>query len=508
MIDRGVSYFTKSVLKNLVFRSMLDTWELGLMGKNGNNNGLCYSYNYSQCKKLTGGGYSTQALGVDKITLSGRRPDRTLKRVILLSLLLLSLLSSLSASSLLWSWPNTDEGVKYYRYQKEGEDEWTVVDGSITSVTTDENVKRLYLQASYDGVNWSESSIGTYSREKETETKSNDDIGFVTLTWDNESAYNYFRYRRDVNDKDDWTETNGDTTSVILPYHKGLNTYYIESSWDGTLWSESSSCIYIRGEEKEKTKCSCAFLTWTWDNSDEKVLSFRYQLNGKDKEGWTYVERSVDKVELPAEDGINTLYVESTYDGEVWSETAEGTYYYTSQPYKARKNEITLKIMPYTLQRITYRNDHSPLSRLSGYSNGLGISYSYNFSSLFALVGDISSEYYSFSSFHTYRDFKAVVKTRFSLIESKDYRNKVYLSFGAGVDTVIRDDSKLGVYPLFVFGVGDSFMLSESFSLALSCDIASSFQDGTSVLHVIPSLSFSYHWGCKAGCTGCKGGCR
>ena len=62
-----------------------------------------------------------------------------------------------------WVWFENDPNVEYYRYQLDGEedDKWTVVDWSVTEVTymLDVSVLHvLYLQQSYDGINWSESS--------------------------------------------------------------------------------------------------------------------------------------------------------------------------------------------------------------------------------------------------------------------------------------------------------------------------------------------------------------
>lgn len=62
-----------------------------------------------------------------------------------------------------WTWYENDPGVEYFRYQVDAEepDNWTVVDWSVTevSVTLDVSVVHtLYLQQSYDGILWSESS--------------------------------------------------------------------------------------------------------------------------------------------------------------------------------------------------------------------------------------------------------------------------------------------------------------------------------------------------------------
>ena len=65
--------------------------------------------------------------------------------------------------SVTWIWFENDPNVEYYRYQIDGEedDKWTVVDWTVTEVTYTLDVTVLhilYLQQSYDGINWSASS--------------------------------------------------------------------------------------------------------------------------------------------------------------------------------------------------------------------------------------------------------------------------------------------------------------------------------------------------------------
>ncbi len=75
-------------------------------------------------------------------------------------------LSARKAMNVSWEWLLSDPDVTAYRYQLNGEDgEWTVVDGNTSSYTatgldpyTDYT---LYLQCSYDGVNWSVSATST-----------------------------------------------------------------------------------------------------------------------------------------------------------------------------------------------------------------------------------------------------------------------------------------------------------------------------------------------------------
>lgn len=182
------------------------------------------------------------------------------KRIVLLLLFLVVTLSSLFSTPLLWSWDNSDNTINYYRWQLGGEDDdkWTVVDKTTNSVTLDSNNTTLYLQASYDGIHWSGSTTGTYTEVEEEKNNSND-IGFVTVTWENDNNYNCYRYQRDSEDDNNWTVTEGKAESVVLPYHEGLNTYYVQSSYDGVLWSESAVTTYTHQKEKTKIPLSLRF---------------------------------------------------------------------------------------------------------------------------------------------------------------------------------------------------------------------------------------------------------
>ena len=86
------------------------------------------------------------------------------KLLVLFSILITA--ASLSAGTMTaeWEWLLDDPDVTVYRYQLDGEDPdgWTEVSGDTDSVTIEnldsEREYTLYLQRSYDGVNWSGSA--------------------------------------------------------------------------------------------------------------------------------------------------------------------------------------------------------------------------------------------------------------------------------------------------------------------------------------------------------------
>ena len=89
-----------------------------------------------------------------------------MRKLIVLAILLLFSMGAIFALTGLvtWTWFENDPEVEYFRYQVDGEDdsEWTVVDWSVNEVTILLDISvlhELHLQQSYDGENWSESSI-------------------------------------------------------------------------------------------------------------------------------------------------------------------------------------------------------------------------------------------------------------------------------------------------------------------------------------------------------------
>ncbi len=77
-----------------------------------------------------------------------------------------------AVSTVKWAWHSHDERVKWFRYQlnAEKEDGWTVVDSTITSANfPDSEGNILYVQASFDGINWSASGCATNTVEESAE---------------------------------------------------------------------------------------------------------------------------------------------------------------------------------------------------------------------------------------------------------------------------------------------------------------------------------------------------
>ena len=70
-------------------------------------------------------------------------------------------------------------------------------------------------------------------------------------------------------------------------------------------------------------------VTWQWLLNDPYVTSYRYQLDGENEDGWTVVSADTDTYVAVGLDPYKdyTLYLQCTYDGSIWSESAKSTAY-------------------------------------------------------------------------------------------------------------------------------------------------------------------------------------
>lgn len=67
--------------------------------------------------------------------------------------------------------------------------------------------------------------------------------------------------------------------------------------------------------------------TWYWATDDWNIQYFRYQLDGELEGNWTIVDSNVYSVTIDALDGDveHTLFVQQSYDGKAWSESAQAS---------------------------------------------------------------------------------------------------------------------------------------------------------------------------------------
>jgi len=108
-----------------------------------------------------------------------------MRKAVVVLLLLFASMFCLCAKqgSITWYWFQNDPNVQYYRYQVDGEIEenWAIVRSNVEEVTIilDASVPHvLYLQQSYDGVHWSQSSMAESEVLVEVEPLEDDDVWF------------------------------------------------------------------------------------------------------------------------------------------------------------------------------------------------------------------------------------------------------------------------------------------------------------------------------------------
>lgn len=84
-----------------------------------------------------------------------------MKRILAALCVVLFAVSLLSSVPVTWHWATDDEAVNYFRYRLDSS-EWVVTDNTVTSFVYEEGEPgvdyTLYLEASYDGRNWSETA--------------------------------------------------------------------------------------------------------------------------------------------------------------------------------------------------------------------------------------------------------------------------------------------------------------------------------------------------------------
>ena len=93
-----------------------------------------------------------------------------MKRILALLILMFSI-TSLFATETIWLWDHNDNDVAYYRYQTSFDEKWRTVPSDHYSVKVesgDVNEYDFVLQQSYDGVNWSESTVKNHVIKQET----------------------------------------------------------------------------------------------------------------------------------------------------------------------------------------------------------------------------------------------------------------------------------------------------------------------------------------------------
>lgn len=247
---------------------------------------------------------------------------------------------------------------------------------------------------------------------------------------------------------------------------------------------------------------SAASLTWKWENDDENIKFYRWQLNGVDDDKWTIENSEVTSKTLEIESESDTFFVEASYDGINWSEPATGSYIpevkeeKKTVDWRTKKCEFSILLSPYSYQYVRYTGNHNPQTRASYYGLGGGVGFNYNIEENYSTGLDFVYQWHNYKDFHYYNSFKLSLSMRYRVFASEDLRYKVYLSHSIGADFVLRDDGDKGVYGLFgIIGITEDVRIIDGVSLTWGGNLSYTFQNGSNVLHFTPVIGVTYHWG-------------
>lgn len=236
-----------------------------------------------------------------------------------------------------------------------------------------------------------------------------------------------------------------------------------------------------------------------WESEDSGVSCYRYQLNGEEEGKWTVVDGSSTGATIDMGIGLNILYVQASYDGVSWSESGHAAFALPREG-EARASEkgtgryeAAMMLGPYALQHIIYSEDYG--NRTSRYGLGAGIGIAFNISKRFGIGTGLSCEWHGFGGFHDYGDIKMDISLRYALVSSEDKGQRLLLELGGGADLVIRDDGEIGFYPLLSYGIGWDAMLTDGISMNIGCGFGHTFQEGSTVFHMMPTVGITCHWG-------------
>lgn len=70
--------------------------------------------------------------------------------------------------------------------------------------------------------------------------------------------------------------------------------------------------------------------TWVLPPAGEDIVQYRYQIDGEDSDNWTYVDAQDERIEVEVgpldRNEPHSLYLQQSFDGEIWSESSVGVY--------------------------------------------------------------------------------------------------------------------------------------------------------------------------------------
>jgi len=174
-----------------------------------------------------------------------------------------------------------------------------------------------------------------------------------------------------------------------------------------------------------------------------------------------------------------------------------GGYTFASDTDRSNKLIIT---HTFSFQRIFYSVEN--YTNRNGYGLGAELAYDHFFNPKTSVGLATSYEFFIYRDFFNYNDFK-IQATCKRQINNKD-NTRVFITAGAGVDLVLRNDRDFGAYPLFNLGIETVFKGSRDADITFRAVGGITIEKGSVVLQANAGAGVRVGFGKPVNTTGEK----
>ncbi len=181
-------------------------------------------------------------------------------------------------------------------------------------------------------------------------------------------------------------------------------------------------------------------VSWTWTTPDSAIRYYRYQLNGEKDDRWTVIDSTEGKAVIHSS-GRNVLHIQSSYDGNIWSESTVTAY--------TKPLAISLRInsSPYTYTYCSFYNGHS----IEGAKDTLRSAYGCSFS----IEADFTIE--DKVRLYTEAGYALSMKEETVIPGERDVH---YVRLGGGLDLTLSITDRISMY--LGYGAGALFHINNN----------------------------------------------
>ena len=231
---------------------------------------------------------------------------------------------------------------------------------------------------------------------------------------------------------------------------------------------------------------SASNIEWTWSAESNETNYFRYQLNGEDEDSWTVVDSQVTSVILPSETDNDTLFVQASNDGKVWSDSAVGQY---TKKHEYRPLSLSIDVAPYSAGIFYFYNGHyidnarTLMGTIYGISAGIELDWRVLPNLRFYPEVGYSYEMKIQTVIPKRQDMHYIkagggLDCLFSISEKTD----VYLGLSGGAMAHINNN-RMSIAPYFGSRFGLNYNLSSHIALGAFARVSASFLNTTEYLY-------------------------